>query len=322
MMPLIPALLVMAAVFALGQVMAGAILSGRDERRAKLARRITLLKESHTVLIHPSLMRRDTLSDIPLLHRLLARAAFALRLKNLIEQSGAKVKPGFIVLSCLALGAGAYLVVSWVSPMPGIGPLAGLIAASLPVAHLRRLRSKRIARFQEQLPEALELMVRSLRAGHAFTTSLQIISDEFAEPLGQEFKKVIEEVNFGVSMPKALGNFAARIPSPDLKFFVVSVSIQRDVGGNLTEILSTIAKLIRDRAGLARHVRTLSAEGRLTANCMACIPFILAGALHVMNPEYMGALPGSPLGRMLIVAALVLMALGIFIIRRLVRIEV
>jgi tight adherence protein B len=195
-------------------------------------------------------------------------------------------------------------------------------AALVPFLYLLNKKQKRTAKFQSQLPEALDMIARSMRAGHAFTTGMRLAADEFADPLGTEFSYTMDEVNFGVSVPDALGNLLGRVDCSDLNFFVVAVILQRETGGNLAEIMEKIAHLIRERFKLLDKIQTLSAEGKLSAAILTAIPFVVAGIVYVMNPKYIMILATEPAGRILVLAAIILMIVGFYVMRRIIRIKV
>jgi len=177
-------------------------------------------------------------------------------------------------------------------------------------------------KFQAQLPEALDLMARSLRAGHAFSTGMKLAADEFDDPLGTEFNITLDEINFGLGVPEALKNLVNRVDCPDLVFFVVSVILQRETGGNLAEIMQNSAHLIRERYKFYGKVKTLSAEGKLSAVILTIMPFAVAGALYIMNKKYIMTLFTEHIGKVMCGVALVLMVIGAFVMSRIVDIEV
>jgi tight adherence protein B len=179
-----------------------------------------------------------------------------------------------------------------------------------------------MAKFQSQLPEALDMIARSMRAGHAFTTGMRLAADEFDDPLGPEFHYTLDEVNFGVSVPDALTNLVDRVDCPDLGFFVVSVILQRETGGNLAEIMEKIAHLIRERFKLLDRIQTLSAEGKLSAVILSLIPIFVAGILYFMNREYISVLITDPIGKKMVVVVIILTLLGYYVMRRIIKIKV
>ena len=179
-----------------------------------------------------------------------------------------------------------------------------------------------MAKFQAQLPEALDMMARSLRAGHAFSTGMKLASDEFDDPFGTEFSITLDEINYGLGVPEALKNLVNRVDCPDLNFFVIAVILQRETGGNLAEIMENIAHLIRERFKLYGQIKTLAAEGRLSMYVLLALPFFVAGVLFFSNPSYINTLLTDPAGKFLIGAALVMMVIGAIVMKRLVDIKV
>jgi tight adherence protein B len=190
------------------------------------------------------------------------------------------------------------------------------------VLYVARKRTQRMRKIEHQLPDALDLMTRALRAGHAFSSSLQMATEEIQDPLAAELRATHDEVNYGVSMQQALTNLSQRVPSMDVRYFVVAVLIQRESGGNLTEILSNLSRLIRERLKLMARVRVLSSEGRLSALILIIMPFLLAGLLVLFNPEFMRPLWTDPLGISMVKVLLVMMAVGMVMLRQIVRIRV
>jgi tight adherence protein B len=179
-----------------------------------------------------------------------------------------------------------------------------------------------MAKFGEQLPDALELVARTLRAGHAFTVGMKMVSDEFDDPMGTEFRRTLDEINFGVSVADALKSMAKRVDCPDLAFFVVSVIIQRDTGGNLAEIIDSMARIIRERFKLKGRIQVLSAEGKFSAIVLCSLPFLMALVISFINPKFMMILNDDPIGRVFVWIAIILMICGIFFMRRMIQIRV
>ena len=179
-----------------------------------------------------------------------------------------------------------------------------------------------MAIFERQLPDGLGLIARALRAGHAFTSGMKLAADEFGDPLGPEFNETLDEINFGVSVPEALKGLARRVDCPDLGFFVVSVILQRETGGNLSEIIENLAGLIRERLKFRGKVRALSAEGKLSAAVLLLIPFVVFGILYVLNRSYVNSLILDPIGKAMIGAAGFMMLLGVIVISRIIKVEV
>jgi tight adherence protein B len=194
-------------------------------------------------------------------------------------------------------------------------------AASLPLVYLFRAREQRFRKFEEQLPEAIDSICRSLRAGHAFTSAFSLVGQEMADPIAAEFRIAMEENNLGMSINDAMHNLAKRVPLTDLRFFVIAVLVQRETGGNLAEILGNISTIVRDRFKLLRHIRVLTAEGRLSALILALMPFIMVALLSALNPTYAPTLFSTPTGQYFIKVGLVMMLIGIIWMRNIVNIK-
>jgi tight adherence protein B len=192
----------------------------------------------------------------------------------------------------------------------------------LPFLQVALARRKRLHAIEQQLPDALELMSRALRAGHAFPSAVQMVGDEGPQPIAGEFRVTFDEVNYGVPMHDALTNLAARVPITDLHFFVIAVAIQRETGGNLTELLDKLSSLIRARFKLLGTIRVLSSEGRLSAWILSALPFVLIAAINLINPKFIALLWNDPAGLIACYIASGLMVVGIFWMRRVVKIRV
>jgi tight adherence protein B len=293
----------------------------RDPEAERIARRLRNVIGNEARALDVTIVKERLLATSPELDALLRRMPGARRLDRMLLQAGA----GYLVARLVGL-CGAGFVVGLVAgawlhlPGPGLLALAAG-AASLPLMHLSRAREKRMARFERQLPEALDMMSRAMRAGHAFPTALKLVADEMGAPLGEEFKSAFDEVNFGVGMGDALNGLAQRVPSMDLQYFVVAVLIQRESGGNLTELLGSIAAIIRDRHKLAGQVRVLSAEGRMSAWVLCLLPFGAGALMYMANPATMGVLVTDPMGRKMLGGAIGMMLFGVLAIRKIVRIR-
>jgi tight adherence protein B len=215
---------------------------------------------------------------------------------------------GLIVSTALRMSVG------WL-----IGGCAGFM---LPFLFLKIKRTRRMRAFEEAFPEALDLMSRALKAGHAFATGLKMVADEMSEPVGPEFRKTFDEQNFGLPLKDALANLTVRIPLLDMRFFSTAVLIQRETGGNLSEILENLAHVVRERFKILRQVRVYTAHGRLTGYVLLALPAFLGIALMFINPDHMELLFREPIGHMLLGAAAVMQTVGYVWIRQVVKIEV
>ncbi len=270
----------------------------------------------------PDITRKTLLSEIPWLNRLLLKLQWTEKVNRFLEQANVGFPIGVFLLLSLALGAVGFIAGFRIFGNFLMAILIGVLLGAIPYLYVSRKRAHRMKKFQRQLPEVLDLIARALKAGHAFSGGLKMVSEEFDDPAGPEFGKTLDEINFGVHTNDALKNLSQRVDCPDLKFFVISVIIQRETGGNLAEILENIARLIRERFKLLGNIRTLSAEGRLSAAVLVAIPFVAATALSLLNPGYVNILFTDPIGKVMVGVALGMMVLGILTIRRLIEIKV
>jgi len=269
-----------------------------------------------------SILKQRRFSRHDLADRLLHRVTLAHRIDQLLVQSGLKWSvESFLMWSGAALLAGAFLVGQWPLPLALRAGIA-LLFSLIPLVLARRARARRLARIEEQLPEAADFIARALRAGHSFTNVLQIVGNELPEPLSGEFRIAREEINYGVPMSEALHNLAARIPLTDLRYLIIAILIQRETGGNLAEILGNISQIIRGRLKLAAQVRVLSAEGRMSAWVLGLLPFGVAGMLLLINPNYIKPLWTDPTGIRLLWYALVMIVFGVMWLRKVIRIRI
>ncbi|MET7013815.1 type II secretion system F family protein [Uliginosibacterium flavum] len=200
--------------------------------------------------------------------------------------------------------------------------LIGLALAALPLLYVWHARSKRLAMVEQQLPDAIDLMSRALRAGHALPAALQMVGDEMHDPIGGEFKVLFDEINYGVSVHDALLNLLTRLPTGDLRYLVVAILIQRETGGNLAELFDNISSIVRQRLTLMGEVRTLSAEGRMSAWILSLLPFAAGGAILIVNPGFLQVLWSDPVGIKLVYGAIALMVFGIWWMTRIIKIHV
>lgn len=289
----------------------------------QMQRRLRALSEQGGDEVQSRLFKHRRHDELTRMERLAMALGGGQRLEHLIHQAGKSWSPVQLLLSCVALGLLGLVAASAFGRLPLLPAIAaGLGCAAFPFIYLTHLQRKRLAQFEQQLPEALDLIGRALRAGHSFGTGVQMVSEEMNDPVAGEFRIVSEEVNFGVSLQQALSNLGERVPLTDLRYFVVAVLIQRDSGGNLTEVLGNLSRLVRERHKLLARVRVLSAEGRLSGWILALMPFALALLLHTFNPEFMRPLWTDPIGQTVVKTMLVLMLIGAVLLRAIVRIRV
>jgi len=298
--------------------------SERKEVRTRLRALASQTEDSGAV----DILKKQKLSEIPWLHQLLSRLSVAGGALRLIERAGGERTPGFYILISVTLAVVGFLVGTRLQsayfplvPSLFIRVLFVLGMGILPYLYLRYKSIKRLRRFEAQLPEALDLIARSLRAGHAFSSGLRLVSEEMDDPIRTEFAKTLNEINFGIATQDALINTANRIPLDDLRFFVISVILQRETGGNLAEILENLARLIRERFKLHGHVRVLSSQARLSAYILVAVPFVTALVIHVINPHFFDAFFENPSGKYVLGAGTVWMVIGILVMKRVISIR-
>lgn len=273
--------------------------------------------------IRQSLLKEaKQLSAIGPLNALLGRSSRVLApLQRLIDQSGVRITVARLILTSGCLLLLTLLLVIRFTSQPILGLVIGTVAAGLPYAVVARARTKRMLKFEEHFPEAIDLIARALRAGHALPTGLAMVAEELPDPVGSEFKTVYDEQNFGIPLPDALRGFAERLPIIDARFFVTAVLTQREAGGNLAEVLDNLAAVIRERFKVKRQVRVISAHGRMTGYVLAGLPPGLCLAFLILAPGHILTLVNDPLGVKMMVGAVVLQVLGTLVIRKIVRIE-
>jgi tight adherence protein B len=269
-----------------------------------------------------ALLRDDLVSAIPALNKLLSKSAKVSSLQRYLSQAQLKVRAGKFLLISASIGAVLMLATTLLLRSLILPPIAFVIGASVPFLYASFMRARRFHAFEAKFPEAVELLARAVRAGHAFTTALELIATEMGEPIGGEFRKVFEEQKFGLPLRDALFNLTERVPLMDVKFFVTAILLQRETGGNLAEILDKLAYLIRERFKILRQVKVYTAQGRLTMGILMVIPPGLVAALSLISPAFMAPLLHDPTGHILIAIALTMQTIGFFLIRRIIDIKV
>jgi tight adherence protein B len=268
------------------------------------------------------ILRSEVLSEIPALQRVLARSSQGAKLQRLLSQGQVKMRPGMFLLLSVALALSGVFTGYTVTRHLMLTVIFTAGIAALPSLYVGYRRKKRFKRFEEKFPETIDLLSRSLRAGHAFSTALELIADESEEPIAGEFRKLFEEQKFGLPLRDALLNLAERIPLLDVKFFGTAVLLQKETGGNLAELLDKLSYVIRERFKILRQLRVYTAQGRLTLAILMALPPLLLLALSLLNPEFVKPLFHDPLGHNLIALGIVLQASGFFMIRKIIDIKV
>lgn len=269
-----------------------------------------------------SLMKHRTFSEIPWVDRTLRQVPPVVALDNWLVQAGQSTSVGRFLL----VNAGVALAALVVALLLGMEWLATLLivgmAVAIPTVVVQNSRQKRLQKFDEQLPDALDLIARALRAGHAFPSAIQMVASEAQEPISSEFRTTFEEINYGIPLNEAMQNFASRVPSLDLRYFIVAVILQRETGGNLAELLGNLSTLIRERFKLIGKIRVLSAEGRMSGYVLSGVPFAAAGFIYLTNPKFLSLLWTDPMGLKMLAGAAVLMVIGGIWMRNIVRIRI
>jgi tight adherence protein B len=299
---------------------------GGGRQQEVVRRRMQAVRKAESrgeVSLDLKLVRDELYSNVPQLHRLLLRLPWSRGLQNFISQAGMKMKAGKFVLWSAVVGLGTYVLLSLIYPSRTIMAfIFGLMALAVPFGVVAIQRARRLAQFEERFPEALDLIGRAVRAGHAFTTGLEMVSKESPEPVAGEFRATFEEQNFGLPLRDALLNMTDRVPLMDVRFFVTALLLQKETGGNLAELLDELSRLIRERFRIYREVKVRSAQGRLTAAVLIALPFIMLVVMQFLNPDYVKVLWDDPIGPMMLGGAAGLQVLGSLVIWKIVHIEV
>jgi tight adherence protein B len=270
----------------------------------------------------PTVVKQKDKGPLPGVDRLVAGTRLGSRLSKLIEQSGVRTSPSAMAVISIGVAAAvAFLSMIFVR-QPFAPIVAGLIGVMVPTLFLMQRRSARLKKFEEQFPEALDLLSRAIRAGHAFQTAMSMVASELKEPVGPEFKKTFDQQNFGLPLRDSLNELALRINILDVRFFVTAVLIQRESGGNLAEILDNLAHVVRERFKIRRQVRVHTAHGRFTGYVLLALPGALGTALSFINPEHMHMLFNEHMGQMMLMGAIVMQTIGFIWIRQVIKIEV
>jgi tight adherence protein B len=313
-------------VFVVVTVAIFAAVSLFDQRKAQarvLRDRLSAVQKTPDQTVpDAALLRDELLSRIPAFDTFLRRSERVSLLQKVLAQGSLDVRAGnflmlcvasALVLAVIAIIAGGSLLFGWVGLVLGF---------FLPYAYATHMRKKRFQKFEEKFPEAIDTLARAVRAGHAFTTALEMIANEVSEPVAGEFRQLYEEQKFGLPVRDALLNLADRIPLVDVKFFVTAVMLQRETGGNLAEILDNLSYVIRERFKILRQVRVHTAQGRLTMMLLMALPPSIVVIMQILNPGFIRPLFTDPIGHALIVGGITLQTIGYFVIRKIIAIQV
>ncbi len=297
---------------------------GDRRRQRDLARRLSGVEtdDGERKDAFGDLFKEAKSADIKWLQPVVARVPQTRDLQHLLDQADMPWRVGTFLMMTFGAAIAFGLMALLITNNPLVAIAAAALGASLPHVYVRRRKTKRLRAFEECFPEAIDLLGRAIRAGHAFSTGLQMVADESPEPVCGEFRRVFEEQKFGLSIDDSLLALADRIELVDMRIFVTAVLIQREVGGNLAEILDKISYTIRERFTIERQVRVYTAQGRFTGYLLGVLPIAVGFLIFLLNGEYMTVLWEREIGRMLISVAAVLQVIGFFVIRKIINIEV
>jgi tight adherence protein B len=320
MLALIAALLVFLAFVVAFYAWRASSLSEGQKRIQDQLRRLSMIGREDQV--DKGVLRDRRMSDITFVDRLLGSLPFARRLELLLYQAGLSWRVGTLILLMVLTGAVFFLLCSMLLHRPLLGLVVGIGTAFIPYGWVKGQKGKRMNQFSEQLPDSLDLMTSALRAGLSFPAALQLVAQESPEPLAQEFAVTFDEQNLGLDVKEALVNLTERVDSLDLKFFVTAVIIQRETGGNLAEIMESIARIIRERFRILGDVKSRTAHGRLTGMILSILPVALGIIFTMIAPKYMLTFFNDPAGQVMLIICLFMQVLGYLWIRRVIQIKV
>ena len=292
--------------------------------RKRMRSRLAAIQQSsfETSTEEMGLLRDDVLSQIPTLNRILLRIPLLTRLQVFIQQAAMEVTAGMLLLISLASALFVFMVVLIADVATPLMVVAVALAGAAPFLVVSFKRSRRFAKFEELFPDSIDLLARAVRAGHAFTTGLELIASEMPEPIAGEFRITYEQQNFGMPLREALQNLAVRMPLSDVNFFISALQIQRESGGNLAEVLDNLSTVIRERFKILRQVKVFTAQGRMTLYLLVGLAPVTVLLLFLVNPKYISVLFTDPLGKQFLAAGVALEVLGYLVIRKIIRIKV
>ncbi len=317
-------------VVALGVFVVASLMDQRSSQARMLRERLATVQEaaSRQPSEELALLRDEMLSKIPAIDNLLRRSSRISNLQPFLEQADLKIRAGNILVLCVVsavtMAIVGFILAGSLPPNQALlfAAVGLVIGGFFPYSYASYRRNKRFQKFEELFPEAIDTLARAVRAGHAFTTALELIANELSEPVASEFRKLFEEQKFGLPVRDALMNLADRMPLVDVKFFVTAVMLQRETGGNLAEILDNLSYVIRERFKIMRQVRVYTAQGRLTMLLLMGLPPVIVVTMLMTSPAFIHPLFADPIGHVLVVAGIVLQTLGYFVIRKIIQIQV
>ncbi|MGD0760314.1 MAG: type II secretion system F family protein [Candidatus Sulfotelmatobacter sp.] len=322
-MPLLIALLV-SVVVAMAAFALVSLFDDRSSRARIIKDRLAAVQRTpdQPAVEEVALLRDEQLSQIPALDGILRRSERISAIQIMLAQGDTNMRAGNFLALCAIISLVAGLAAFIWSGKGPVAWVAMLIGFLLPYSYASYRRNKRFEKFEELFPEAIDTLARAVRAGHAFTTAIEMIASEVAEPVCGEFRKLYEEQKFGMPVRDALINLTERVPLVDVKFFVTAVMLQRETGGNLAEILDNLSYVIRERFKIQRQVRVYTAQGRLTMALLMGMPPVIVTVMLLVEPAFIRPLFSDPIGHTLLVAGITLQTIGYFVIRKIIKIQV
>jgi tight adherence protein B len=314
--------MIFVTVFLLMQGLVVPTFGESAQARKRLKKRLAKIGDVDGEESYTSLVRKKHLKKYSPIERFLEDLPVCVSLAKLIEQAGHSMLAHRLLLLCLSLAAVASYV-TWIAtrmPIAAVG--IGVVAFAAPLIKIRRDRDQRIAKFEEQLPDAIDVMKRALKAGHPFSSTLKLVAEDMDAPISREFEVTFNDISYGNDTRRAMLGLLSRVPSVTVMALVTSILVQKETGGNLAEVLEQIAKVIRGRFKLQRKVKTFTAEGRMSAWVLAIVPLALFATIWVTTPDYLPVLIEDPRGRKMVIYGCISGVIGIAWIRRIIRIEV
>ena len=291
--------------------------------KRRLRQRIEMVRAdlatSQSDNVEARLLRSEVLSNIPFLHRVLLKIPGIMKLNLFIQQSASETTVGMLLTFSLLCGWFVFLAALLFRLVIILALIFGILAVSIPFLVIAVKRQRRFLKFEEVFPDAIDLLGRAVRAGHAFTTGLELIAKEMPSPLSDEFQRAYEQQNLGLPLRDALENMMRRVPLTDVRIFITALMIQRESGGNLAEILDNLAFVIRERFKLMRQIRVYTAQGRVSLYLLVAIPPLMGMMIYLMDREYIMRLFTDPLGIKFLVAGILLQVIGYFVIRKIIQ---
>lgn len=303
----------------------GFVLIGSQDKSQQIARRLAgsvPIQESIEAAASAQLIRDEGLSTLPWLNRMLARWSRIDYFRNLLAQAGMETKPGQIILMTAVTTLGSYMLIHAFVGGLVWAILAAICFGSIPIGIVYVNRFRRLRAFESNFPEAIDLLARAVKSGHGLNTGMEIVGQEMTDPVASEFRKTYEEQRLGLQFREALINMTKRVPLQDVRFFAAALIIQDETGGNLAEILGNLSATVRDRFKIRGDVRVRTAQGKLTAAILICLPIAMLILMNFLNPEYTGTLYSDPMGLFALAIAAAMQIVGGFILWSIVNIQI